>query len=136
MKDAKVEISEFKEDVCGKKIYLVCPVRNVTPENKEQLDRLVEKLESNGANVHYPHRDVEQNDRTGGYSITNSHFEAMEQVDEVWIVCDPQSYGSHVDLGMAIGLRKNLHLAGVVGKDTPGKSYLKVIKEIIRHNLK
>jgi len=131
MEERKLKLTVFNNNVSDKKIYLICPVRSIAPTVKKQLDELVNGLELKGAKVHYPPRDVEQNDSTGGYNITKLHFEAMKQVNEVWIIWDSQSYGSHVDLGMAIGLRKKLCLVGIVGKDTQGKNYLKVIKEII-----
>lgn len=71
----------------NKKIYLICPVRKVSQVIKKLLDDYVEDLESQGDQIHYPHRDVNQLDDTG-LNIMLSHRKAVEDSDEVhayWI---------------------------------------------------
>jgi len=72
-----------------------------------QLDAYVDTLEADGALVYYPGRDS---------SIAKSHDEARELVagqrdeiasaDEVHVWWEPQSFGSHFDLGMAFAMGK------------------------------
>jgi hypothetical protein len=81
------------------KIYLICPVRNINEEMKEQIDGYVAEMESQGHFVHYPPRDVDQSDPVGDNIITKHRF-AMLQSDEVHIFFDPDSKGSCFDLGM------------------------------------
>lgn len=106
-------------------IYLVCPVRNVTPELSEQIAKYVSNLEKLGANVHYPPRDVDQNDPTGE-RICRAHLAAMERATEVHVYWDVESKGSHFDIGMAYALGKKIVPVFCVRPDS-GKSYWKVM---------
>lgn len=54
----------------------------------------------------------------------------MKEADEVHIIWDVNSKGSHFDLGMAFALGKPIHLIEALQPDTEGKSYLKVIQAI------
>ena len=110
------------------KIYLVCSVRNCTVEQQMEADTYVATMESNGHQVHYPPRDVNQNDPTGGIQICKAHRAAIEACDEVHILWDGNSKGSHFDLGMAWALRKQVKLVNKNFPDVTGKSYLKVIQ--------
>ena len=105
-------------------VYIICPVRNGTPSG---VLRYVEKLEEDGLKVYFPPRDTNQKDETG-YNICLSHYRAMQVVKEVHIFWDVNSKGSHFDLGMAFALKKKIKLIKSYTPDTPGKSYLKVIK--------
>ena len=81
-------------------IYIICPVRRVTPESKKFMDAYVARLERNSQNrVHYPPRDVDQTQ--SGMEICVEHSEFMSIADEVHIYWDPESRGSIFDLGMA-----------------------------------
>lgn len=108
--------------------YIICPVRNISLEQQKEIDGYVLSLEKQGINVHYPPRDVEQNDPTG-FNICFSHRQALLISDEVHIFWDINSKGSHFDLGMAFALGKKLVLVKSYQPDNEGKSYLKVIKE-------
>ncbi len=107
------------------KIYLICPVRN----SEFDSSCWTRMLENMGHTVHFPPRDVDQNDPTGT-TIVRKHFEAMQAADLVAIVWDVNSKGSHFDLGMAYALGKPMLLLKALQEDTPGKSYLKVIQSI------
>jgi hypothetical protein len=133
-----------------KKIYILCPVRNITEEQKKIIDDYVESIEwltrevegdglAEGcwfkkkirkiANVHYPPRDVNQNDKTG-ISICKQHLKAMKKCDEVHIFWDNTSKGSHFDFGMAFALGKKIKLIKHYQEREEHKSYLNVIFEI------
>jgi hypothetical protein len=111
----------------NKSVYLVCPVRSQTPEQQQEIDRYVEQLEDDSYLVHYPPRDVDQNDPVGD-QIVSAHRRAMQQCGRVDIFWDVKSFGSHFDLGMAIALGKPLRLVKSFQPDNEGKSFLKVIQ--------
>lgn len=110
-------------------IYLVCPVRAVTPEQTAEMDNYVSGLEKEGHHVHYPPRDVDQTDPTG-FEICTRHLDAIKKSDRVDIFWDVNSKGSHFDLGMAFALDKRINLVQVYGEIPAGKSYIAVMKEI------
>ena len=110
-------------------IYLIHPVANITDEEKNFLDNYVANLESKGLKVHYPIRDVEQEDT--GLNIYKNHRAAMEVVKEVHIYWDKKSSGSKCDLGMCWMARKPITL---INKDqiqrTPHKSFENILLEL------
>jgi hypothetical protein len=110
------------------KIYIICPVKNIQPHQKDFIIRYMMDIANKGHKIH-SWLDVDQDDSTG-YNITMGHLKGMESCDEVHIFWDKNSYGSHVDLGMAIALKKPIKLILQYQDDIESKSYLKVIKEI------
>lgn len=111
------------------KIYIICSVRNATEEQIAFAENYVRRLEHQGHEVHYPPRDTDQTDDGTGLNICISHRDAMEECDEVHVLWDKDSKGSHVDFGMAFA-----HYKPIVYVDnfatTPYKSYGNVIKAI------
>ena len=87
------------------RVYLVCPVRNATPEQTAEIKAYVEGLEANGYLVHWPARDTIQEDETNGWQVCEQNGEAIMGADEVHVWWDPKSQGSMFDLGMAWMLR-------------------------------
>ena len=110
-------------------IYVICPVRNVTEEQTKEIADYVAALEKEGHRVHYPPRDVNQNDETG-INIVGAHMAAMRAVNRVDIFWDKTSSGSHFDLGMAMANGKRIKLVKTYQEDNPGKSYVKVMQTI------
>jgi nucleoside 2-deoxyribosyltransferase len=110
------------------KIYIICPVRNATPNNKLIIDDYVKDLEKQGYQVFYPPRDAPQSDPTG-YNIVMTELNAIKECDIVHMFWDINSKGSHFDLGMAIALNKPLYVVKEMVPDGPEKSYIKVIRE-------
>lgn len=51
----------------------------------------------------------------------------MQAADEVHVLWDAQSYGSHFDLGMAYALGKPMKGIDAFYVDPPGKSYWKAV---------
>ncbi len=91
----------------GKNIFLICPVRFASEEEKTSLENYVSSLESQGHKVHYPPRDTNQFDETGGYNICRDNLQVIKSSDEVHIYWNGQSYGSHFDFGASF----NEHLS-------------------------
>jgi len=111
-----------------KSIYIICPVRNASIESTNAIREYVTRLRGDGHSVHFPPDDVNQDDPTG-LNICMDHLAAMIGADEVHVFWDAESMGSHVDLGMAIGLGKKIIPVQCYRQDVPGKSYWKVMNE-------
>jgi hypothetical protein len=106
------------------KAFLICPVRG---HNMDETRKYVEKLESEGWTVHWPPRDTDQSDPIG-LNICLTNLDAIEESDQVFLVYDPTSLGSHFDMGMAFALRKRLVILSAPPPDAEGKSFLRMIR--------
>ena len=109
-----------------KKIFIICTVRGATPEYQKELEDYVDLLEAKGIKVHLPHRDTNQNDT--GYNICNQNANAISMADEVHIFYNPDSQGTHFDMGVAFSLNKKIVVVKSV-KYGPGKSYPRMLDE-------
>jgi len=63
------------------------------------------------------------------------HMEGMKKCDEVHVFWDVNSSGSHVDLGMALALEKEI-IPVKVFHDNEGKSYWKALNKHVNQPLK
>jgi len=111
------------------RIHLICPVRDVTPEQQAEIDDYVRQLEAEGHVVHNPKYAVDQEDPTG-WHICEGHYNSMVQSERVDIFWDVNSKGSHFDLGMAFALGIPVKVVKLYEPDTEGKSYVKVMYEM------
>jgi hypothetical protein len=91
----------------GKRIYIICPVRNGDIYQTDNIRRYAAGLRESGHTVHFPPDDAPQSDPIGT-TICEVHRSAMLACDEVHIFWDSDSKGSHFDLGMAYVLHKKL----------------------------
>lgn len=116
-----------------KKVYLICPVRNCSESMRTFALQYVSRLEASGAQVHFPPRDVDQRDDGIGLAINGANRQALLSCDEVHVVWDPESTGSHFDLGMAYMLQVfrtcPIVLASPV-HPTPHKSYTNILRAL------
>lgn len=117
-----------------KSIFLVTPVRNISPEERKFIDEYIEKLEEEGHEVYCPLKDTDQNDPYG-LRICLQNRKAMADADEVHVYWNPKSIGSVFDLGMIFGMnysqneKKKIHLINKNDFDLkPPKSFTNVIK--------
>ena len=110
----------------NKQIYIICPVRLATWEQKERINEHVFFLESEGHKVCLPYRDVQQ---TTPVEIVERERTEIMSCDEVHVFWDNNSIGSHVDLGMAIGLKKDIKLIEVL-EPGPKHSYQAIIGKL------
>ena len=104
-------------------LYLICPVRRATDEDKHKLADYVAKLEGEGHEVFWPGRDNvwEGHDFTGKL-IMLANYHAIKAADTVAVFWRRESTGSKADLGMAHALKKPLmvlELEGDVNKAGP-----------------
>lgn len=118
-----------KETTSSKLIYIICPVRNITTEQKQQIKTYVESLEEQGYQVHFPLRDVDQTDPIG-IDICSKHLQALKGAARVDVFWDANSSGSHFDLGMAFTLGKKVLIVKLYQDDKPGKSFVKVMQSM------
>lgn len=82
------------------RIFLICPVRYATEEQKNKLLSYIDKLRKDGHNVYYPAIETNQNDPIG-FRICLDNRKAIYDADEVHVFWDKNSKGSLFDLGMA-----------------------------------
>lgn len=110
-----------------RRVFLICPVRLATDEQKSRMMTYIEKLEKWGWRVYYPARDTDQDDRVG-FRICDDNVKAIKKADEVHIFFDPESRGSLFDLGAAFALGKKLVVVNIEEvRSTPEKSFANVI---------
>jgi nucleoside 2-deoxyribosyltransferase len=108
----------------SKKAFVICPVR----DNPEAGRSHTMSLELAGWDVHWPARDTEQVDDTGGFRICQDNRAAIEKADVIFFVWDGKSKGCLFDLGMAFALRKRVIPLELPTDDIEGKSFVKVVK--------
>ena len=119
------------------KIYIVCSVRNATDSVRVRLEALTDWLEYRGHDVHLPHRDTDQ--EATGLEICMENAAAISMADEIFVVYDKDSQGSHFDLGMVFALdmlegrKKRIRVVMYNGlgfnKMTEGKSFYRMLAE-------
>jgi len=108
------------------KIFIIGSVRNATEEQTALMEDYVKQLEEEGHQVHLPHRDTDQ--KGTGIEICTRNATAIEDSDEVHIFFDPDSFGSHFDLGTAWALNKRIKVASNIPYGE-GKSFARFIDE-------
>ena len=118
-------------------IFLISPARNAEPEMQKMILAYVQGLERDGIAVHWPIRDTEQNDPTGGYEICRANFTAILEADEIHLWYDEASGGSKFDMGGVfmlvemLGVKKRVVIAnnGEFADDA-AKSFLNVFRHL------
>lgn len=109
------------------KIFLIGPVRNVTPEEEKLIGQYVKNFESLGHQVHWSIRDVNQTDPSG-LRICLDNLKSMSDSDEVHVWWNPNSQSSVFDLGMAFALGKKIITINATHfQPTPTKSFTNVL---------
>lgn len=103
------------------KIFLICPVRNVTPEETKAIQQYVSDMEVKGYDIYWPARDTDQVDPVG-LRICTDNRRAIREADVVHVWWNPGSTGSLFDLGMAFMADKPIVLVNTV-EPTVGKSF-------------
>ena len=108
------------------KVFIICTVRGATEEYKKELEDYVAKLESQGHEVHLPHRDTNQN--ATGIEICKENATAIFASNEVHIFYNELSQGTHFDMGVAFVLNKKIKVIKN-GEITVGKSFSRMLLE-------
>lgn len=102
------------------RIYLICPVRNISDEYRKMIETHVEQLEQCGNEVYYPARDTKQNARSR--KICEQNALAIRRADQVYIIWDGNSQGCLFDLGIAYAEYKPVKILNIPDK-TKHKSF-------------
>lgn len=89
------------------KVFIICPVRNLTPAEDEEIKAYIGMLESKGIKVHYPPRNTNQNDPIG-LNICSINRGAIKSSDEIHNYFNPASTGTVFDTGMTFMFEKLL----------------------------
>lgn len=105
-----VRVTKIENNPIENKIFLICPVRNATTEQKIWIENFVQEKYNNGYTIHAPHINTRQKDIFGGYAICRQNAEALASSSEVDIYYDKSSTGSVFDLGVAYALGKPLKI--------------------------
>ena len=84
-----------------KKIFLICPVRNVPPKVEAKIKLYVASKEKEDYEVYWPARDTNQQDHIG-LRICKDNRLAIVMADEIHVWYDKTSEGSKFDLGMVL----------------------------------
>jgi hypothetical protein len=110
-----------------KTVFMICPVRNATPEEKIFLEEYMKNLESKGYKVYYPPRDTNQNDPIG-LNICSENRAGIRNSDEIHIYWNPGSSGSGFDFGMVFMAEKPIKL---INKDKIPKTLCKSFENVL-----
>lgn len=105
-----VKVNKIINNPIENKIFLICPVRNATPEQRKWIENFVYEKYNNGYIIHAPHLHTRQSDLFGGYAICKQNALAVATSNEINIYYDQTSTGSVFDLGVAYALNKPLVL--------------------------
>jgi len=129
-----------------KSVFFISPVKGVmdgrNPVLEWKLRRYVTGLESQGYKVHWPLRDTEQTDITGGMFICRTNFQAIIDAKEIHIWYDEASAGSKFDMGgvfmlcQMLGMKKKIVIANESEMvDTAPKSFHQVFKRLVAQEI-
>ena len=143
-----VKLNIIDNNPIENKIFLICPVRNATKEQRKWIENFVKEKNNEGYIIHAPHIHTRQIDLFGGYAICVQNANAVATSSEINIYYDQTSTGSVFDLGVAYALHKPLKilnkneiifdeedLIDVIIKDWPYNIKMKV-KKLSKCNLK
>ena len=113
-----------------KKVFVICTVRGASEEYKNKLETYVADLERIGIDVHLPHRDTNQS--ATGFEICTQNANAIHDADEVHILYNSASQGTHFDMGVAFAYCKPIVIVEneVFGE---GKSYPRMLTEWVKN---
>jgi len=109
-----------------KKMFVICTVRGASEEYQKNLEDYVAQKESEGWNVHLPHRDTDQ--KGTGYEICTQNATAIKDSEEVHIFYNPDSQGTHFDMGVAFALGKKIAVVESIAYGE-GKSFARMLDE-------
>jgi len=121
-----------------KRGFVICTVRGASEEYKKELEDFVAKKESEGWIMHLPHRDTNQNAR--GLDICRENFNAISTADRIFIFYNPDSQGTHFDMGVAFAIAELVRMGEMNGPPLnieivkniefgEGKSYARMLTE-------
>ena len=105
-----VRLNRIVDNPIENKIFLICPVRNATDEQRKWIEDFVREKYEDGYTIHAPHLHTRQTDLFGGYAICKQNAEAVDSSEVIDIYYYQSRTGSVFDLGVAYALHKPLRL--------------------------
>ena len=112
-------------------VFVICPVREITADDRVKIDRIVTKAEIRGKTIYVPFRDTNQVRDPSGLRICADNKRAISVAKEIWVWYSPDSQGSLFDLGVAYAMGKPIRLMNSPNK-TKGKSFANMLREWAR----
>ena len=110
------------------KAYMICPVRNVTPEFMEGIEAERISLVNQGWDVYFPPYDTNQSGVS--LEICEQNLNAIKEADAIFFTWDGQSQGCLFDLGIAFALHKDIvPITGRLPRMTNHKSFQNFVFE-------
>ena len=109
------------------KLFIICTVRGASAEYQQKLEDYVAQKETEGHEVHLPHRDTNQSGT--GIEICTQNGNAIKEADEIHIFYNPDSQGTHFDMGMSFILGKKIVVVENVEFDPTKKSFARMLTE-------
>ena len=110
-------------------IFIISPVRNLEPSVFAKLLQQDDHYSKLGYRVHIPYRDTIQTENAINICLTN--IEEMKKSDFILVYFDEASIGTIYDLGVAMGLGKEIKLINHVYR-TENKSFNNVLLDYVR----
>jgi len=101
VEDFEKEFYSDGRDNLEKQIYLTCPVRKASKDDKLFLAGYVNELEKSGIGVYYPKWDTNQNDDSIGIKICSRNRDGIYNSKGIYKYLSGTSEGSMFDDGMA-----------------------------------
>lgn len=89
-------------------VFIICSVRGMDKDYLDKLFRYAESLEAEGKTVYLPPRDTNQS--LSGLDINKSNREGIKNADEIHVFYNPNSSGTHFDLGQAFAFKKPIKI--------------------------
>ena len=121
-----------------KRGFVICTVRGASEEYKKKLEDFVSEKEGEGWEMHLPHRDTKQDAK--GFDICFQNYSAISNADKVFIFYNPDSQGTHFDMGVTFAIAQMVKTGEIHGAPLPieivknikfgeGKSYARMLDE-------
>ena len=108
-----------------KKAYLICPVRKLTPEERQTIDKAIVDIKKE-YDLYIPY---EQEQDVDGKIICERNRKAVIEADTIFVWWNPTSEGSVFDFGMFYALNKPVIVLNTIQR-TEHKSYTNVLDDI------
>ncbi|MFZ1807948.1 MAG: nucleoside 2-deoxyribosyltransferase [Cyclobacteriaceae bacterium] len=94
------------------RVFIICSVRGTTKQYRKSLECYAMLLEEEGHSVHLPHRDTDQTQE--GIDICTQNMNAIKDADEIHISYNPDSQGTHFDMGVSFALNKKIVIFEII----------------------
>jgi hypothetical protein len=94
------EVIRYFESPKEERIAMICPVRNITEDQKKDIDNFINKQREEKKSIYCPIYHTDQND-SRGLTICRTNGTAIMNAGKIKFYFEPTSNGSWFDYGMA-----------------------------------